>query len=381
MLVSRHRTLPLLASGLLSLSAAAFADGNTLRINQIQVIGTHNSYHAGFAPSATQVMLKEAPKEFAALDYRHPPLARQFDDGVRQIELDVFSDSKGGLYGDPLITHLIDVNGLPEDPPMAAPGTWEKPGFKVMHIQGFDQRSVCQPFTACLSDIRAWSKAHPQHVPLFVLIETKEDPLQIKIPAVVPEKFTPATFDALDQEIASVFERREIITPDDVRGKHATLDEAVRADGWPTLAQARGKVVFLLDQRKVESIYQEGHDGLRGRLMFTNATPGAPDAAFTECNECSAADINALVERGYLVRARADDPAQGQGIHNDGTRRDEVLGSAAQLISTDYPVHEPSEQGYAVGLPGDAVARCNLASEPAALCKHLEPGAPGKGPK
>jgi hypothetical protein len=381
MLVSRHRTLPLLATGLLSLSASAFADSDALRINQIQVIGTHNSYHAGFAPSATKVMLKEAPKEFAALDYRHPPLTRQFDDGVRQIELDVFADSKGGLYGDPLITHLIDVNGLPEDPPMAPPGTWEKPGYKVMHIQGFDQRSVCQPFTACLSEIRAWSKAHPQHVPLFVLIETKEDPLQIKAPTVTPEKFTAAAFDALDQEIASVFAPNEIVTPDEVRGKHDTLDEAVRSGGWPTLAKARGKVVFLLDQRKVESIYQEGHEGLRGRLMFTNATPGAADAAFTECNECSADEINALVERGYLVRTRADDPAQGQGIHNDGTRRDVVLNSGAQMISTDYPAHEPSEQGYAVGLPGDEVARCNPVLNTTARCKNLEPGTPGKGPK
>ncbi|MET0330294.1 MAG: phosphatidylinositol-specific phospholipase C1-like protein [Dyella sp.] len=381
MLISRDKALPWLAAGLLSLSAAAFADSDAVRINQLQVIGTHNSYHAGFAPSATKVMLKEAPKEFAAIDYRHPALTQQFNDGVRQIELDVFSDSQGGLYADPVINHLIDVNGLPSDPPMAAPGTWEKPGFKVMHIQGFDQRSVCQPFTACLREIRAWSQANPRHVPLFVLVETKESPLQVKIPTVTPEKFTAATFDALEQEIASVFPRNEIVTPDDVRGKHATLDEAVRAGGWPTLGQARGKVVFLLDQRKVESVYQEGHDGLRGRLMFTNATPGAPDAAFTECNECSADEINALVQRGYLVRTRSDDPAQGQGIHNDGTRRDVVLNSGAQMISTDYPAHEPSEQGYAVGLPGEAAVRCNPVLTTAAKCKSAGLEALNKGSK
>jgi hypothetical protein len=369
MLILRHASLWSIVGTLLTLSASAFATDDSIRINQIQVIGTHNSYHAGFAPSATKVMMKEAPKEFAAISYRHPSLTRQFDDGVRQIELDVFSDSKGGMYVDPAIDHMIDLNGLADDPPTAPSGTWEKPGFKVMHIQGIDQRSVCQPFTACLSEVRAWSKAHPKHAPLFILVETKEEPLKAKIPTVDPERFTPAVFDALDQEIASVFPASEIVTPDDVRGKYATLDEAVRKRGWPTLAKARGKVVFLLDQRKIESVYLDGHDALRGRLAFTNATPGAPDAAFTECNECGADEINALVRRGYLVRARADDPAQGQGVRNDGTRRDVVLNSGAQMISTDYPMHEPSEHGYAVGLPGGVAVHCNPVLTTAAQCK------------
>lgn len=358
----------LLACGALALAAPAFAADDALRINQIQVIGTHNSYHAGFAPSAAKFMQIKAPKVFASIDYRHPALATQLDDGVRQLELDVFADSKGGRYAHPAITHLLDVAGLPDDPPMAAPGVFDKPGFKVMHIQDIDQRSVCQPFAACLSEIRAWSQAHPGHAPLFILIETKEGALHTEIPTVTPEPFTPAVFDALEREIATVFPTDEIITPDDVRGHHASLDEAVRANGWPTLAKARGKVVFLLDQRKVENTYLEGHPALKGRLMFTNATPGAADAAFTECNECSAQEINALVRRGYLVRTRADDPAQGQGVRNDGTRRGVVLGSGAQMISTDYPAREPSAHGYAVGFTGDVAVRCNPVLAPSA-CK------------
>jgi hypothetical protein len=369
MLSLRHRALPMLTACLFALSAPALADNDSVHINQLQVIGTHNSYHFGFAPSATQVMQKEAPKDFAAIDYSHPSLSRQFDDGVRQIELDVFADVKGGLYGDPAMTHMIELNGLPADPPMAPAGTWEKPGFKVMHIQGIDQRSVCQPFTACLAEIRAWSKAHPKHAPLFVLIETKQDPLPVKIPTPQPEQFTPAVFDALDQEIASVFPNDEIVTPDDVRGKRATLDEAVREGGWPTLGKARGKVVFLMDQRKAEPVYLEGHPSLRGRLIFTNATPGAEDAAFTECNECSAEEIDGLVRRGYIVRARTDDPAQGQGLRNDGSRRDVVLASGAQLISTDYPAGEPSAHGYVVGLPGGVAVRCNPVLTTKGSCK------------
>jgi hypothetical protein len=355
----RPLLLPLVAAHFMIASAPLLAATGDIHINQIQLIGTHNSYHAGFAPSARRVLQKEAGKQFAAIDYSHPSLTRQLDDGVRQVELDVFADAKGGLYLDPVIDRMIALNGLQADPPTAAPGIWEKPGFKVMHIQGIDQRSRCQPFIACLEELRAWSKAHAGHTPLFVLVETKQQPLKVKIPTVTPEPFTPAVFDALDAEIASVFPRNEMIVPDDVLGKHASLDEAVRNGGWPTVDAARGKTVFLLDQRKMEGVYGEGHPSLRGRLIFTNATPGAPDAAFTECNECSAEEIDGLVRRGYIVRARADDPAQGQGLKNDGSRRDVVLASGAQLISTDYPAGEPSDHGYAVGFPGGVNVRCN----------------------
>jgi len=358
MLLRHSISWSLFALTAVALVSPAVAD-DALRINQIQVIGTHNSYHMGFAPSATRLMQLEAPQALAAIDYSHPALTKQLDDGVRQIELDVFADPRGGKYAHPSISHMIDLAGLPDDPPLAAPGVFDQPGFKVMHIQDIDQRSTCQPFTACLTEVRAWSKAHPGHVPIFILVETKEGALQAKIPSVTPDPFTPAVFDALDKEIASVFAPDEIITPDQVRGSHVTLDEAVREGGWPTLTKARGKVVFLLDQRKAEPVYLEGHPVLKDRLIFTNATPGAPDAAFTECNECSAAQIDELVHRGYLVRTRSDDPEQGQGKRNDGTRRDAIINSGAQMISTDYPVNELSDHGYQVGLPGGVAARCN----------------------
>src|SRR5712691_10592398 len=103
---------------------------------------------------------------------------------------------------------------------------------------------------------------------------------------VVPPPLTTADFDALDAEIRSVFPANELITPDDVRGTHATLEEAVRSGtGWPTLAAARGKVLFLLDQGDQRSVYIAGHPGLKGRVIFTNATPGEPDAALVEMND------------------------------------------------------------------------------------------------
>jgi hypothetical protein len=91
--------------------------------------------------------------------------------------------------------------------------------------------------------------------------------------------------DALDDEIRSVFAKGEVVTPDDVRETHNTLEQAVLQQGWPKLDWARGKVVFLLDQEKVTPLYTEGHPSLKGRLMFTNGVPGAPDAAFVKVND------------------------------------------------------------------------------------------------
>jgi Phosphoinositide phospholipase C, Ca2+-dependent len=350
---------------------SAAEQDRVVRINQIQVIGSHNSYHAGFAPSERKFLEKVAPKALSALDYSHATLSAQLTGGVRQLEIDVFRDSKGGRFAHPKIVRQVAEAGLPTDPDFDPEHEMDKPGLKVMHVQDVDERSRCHTLVKCLTEVRAWSKAHPGHLPLFLLIETKEGPLKGRPDAVETEPFTPAAFDELDGEIRSVFTVDEMIVPDQVRGKAATLPEAIQAGGWPTLASARGKVVFLMDQRPAEARYVLGHPALRGRVLFTNAPEGAPDAAFTEENSGSAAEIDALVKKGYLVRTRSDEPTE-QARKNDTARRDLVLGTGAQMISTDYPLSEPAAwTGYSVGLPGGLVARCNPANKPAGCVDGL----------
>ena len=342
-----------------------------VRINQIQVVGTHNSYHAGFAPSEAKLMQARNPKAFESLDYSHRPLGEQLSSGVRQIEIDVYADSKGGRFAHPAITGMTTEAHLPADPELDPEHALDKPGFKVMHVVGIDQRSTCSTFVACLTAVRRWSKAHPAHLPIFILIETKQDrPGETPKPyAVATEPFTAAVFDALDAEIRSVFEASKMIVPDQVRGTHGTLLEAIAAGGWPTLAEARGKVIFLMDQASVTSVYTEGHPALRGRILFTNSVAGAADAAFLEQNDGTPEVINALVRQGYLVRTRADEPT-AMARANDTRRRDAVLLSGAQMLSTDYPASEPARWSghYRVALPGDVIARCNPVNRPA-ICR------------
>lgn len=330
-------------------------------MNQIQFVGTHNSYHSGLAPGEMAVLRKQSPQNAESLAYRHPSIEAQLDSGVRQLELDVFGDAKGGLFADPLFLRLSAQEGQAEKMPANWASLMKKPGIKVLHVSDVDFRSHCATLVGCLQTVRTWSKAHPGHLPIYIQIETKTG--RPRPGFVQTEEWTKAALDGLDAEIRSVFAAGEVVTPDDVRGAHETLEAAVLKDGWPTLDHARGKVVFLFDQENVTAVYTEGHPSLRGRMVFTNATPGSPDAAFVKVNNAAAPEIPELVRKGYLVRTMVDGGVQAVRT-GDTKRRDAGLASGAQILSTDYPFDWKAEgSGYHVTLGREKV-RCNPVNAP-----------------
>jgi hypothetical protein len=345
-----------------------------LRLNQIQVIGTHNSYRErDFEPYFTQ-FLGLFGSTAAALDYAHIPLDQQFEtQHIRQIELDVFADSAGGLFSNrlgPTIFGYPPESGVPE---------LDLPGFKVLHIQDIDFTSSCYTFIECLDTIKGWSDAHPGHLPIAILVELKDDVFLPEFGTAIPEFIGPAQLDALDAEIRSVFPPQQLIVPDDVRRGRPTLEEGVLVDGWPTLAEARGRVLFLMDNAgQKRDFYRDGHPSLEGRVIFTNSVPGDSDAAFVKLNDPigDADTIHDVVAAGYLVRTRADaDTVEARS--GNTVPRDTALASGAQFVSTDYPVDEPKfAPNYFVELPGGPPARCNPVSAPArcdsAILRRIE---------
>src|ERR1700737_1519623 len=141
---------------------AQAADG-ILKLNQIQVIGTHNSYQPGIAPKESKILQAKYADAYKGLDYQHQPLPQQFDSGVRQIELDVYADTKGGLYANPSGPSMVAAAKLPPDPDFDPNGVMSKPGFKVMHVQAVDYRSP-----ASLSPL-VWSRCGNGPVPIFIM--------------------------------------------------------------------------------------------------------------------------------------------------------------------------------------------------------------------
>lgn len=332
-----------------------------LRLDQIQVIGSHNSYHRQpVEPYRTALFdLLDDFDELGGIawDYEHLPLDRQFgEQGVRQIELDVFADPVGGLYAQRLGPELI---GYPVPPVPIL----DEPGMKVLHVQDLDFETTCYTLQACLETIVAWSDANPTHLPIFVLVELKDDPVpQFENLFVVPIPFEAEQMDALDDEILAVVPRDKLVVPDDVRGVRETLEEAIRLDGWPQIGRLRGKLIFAMDNGGAKrAIYTDGRPSAEGRVLFPNAVEGADDAAFVKLND-PLGDfdrIQAAVAAGYLVRTRADSDTV-EARSGDTVPRDAALASGAQFVSTDYPAPDPRfGTGYHVSFPDRTVARCN----------------------
>ncbi len=360
-------------------ASAAAADGP--RLNQIQVIGSHNSYH--IAPFSNVLALVSASGAHCAesLDYTQRPLAEQFGQlGIRQIELDLYADPEGGLYANPGARKILAGLHKEQGPDPNENGRLMKPGMKVLHVPDVDFRSTAPTFVDGLQQVRAWSQANRHHVPILIMVELKED----AIPGLPtrPRHFGPAEVNAVDAEILSVFPRNEILTPDRVRGRFATLPEAIRSQGWPLLDDVRGLVMFALDnENQIRGHYLEGHPALEGRMMFASVAPEHPAAAWFKIND-PVRDfdrIQRLVKSGFLVRTRADADTR-HARSGDTRQRDKALASGAQFVSTDYREPDPRFTGYCVRFPAGQVARSNpVSGDPAWKDSDLERRGPSSG--
>jgi len=351
--------LPLLTLTVLACQPKGSGDGRPprLRLNDIQVLASHNSYHVEPEPTLLDALRGVIGEEADGLQYTHLPLSQELDHGVRQVELDVFVDTpEGGHYASPKLVPLLGLE--PVDPRLS------ELGLKVFHVQEVDYRSSCPTFVSCLEELRDWSDAHPNHVPVVIQIEPKDDPVvdPLDLGFVQPIVWDPAAFALLEQEIESVFPTERVITPAEVQGRFRTLERAVRHDRWPTLEDARGRVMFMLDDTGEErAAYRELHPEVEDRLVFVAAEPPDDDAAVVVVNDPigDAERIRELVEDGFIVRTRADaDTVQARS--GDTEQRDAAWDSGAHFISTDYVV--PDERfgtGYVVELPGGGAARCN----------------------
>ena len=357
------------------MSASAVIAGEP-RLNQIQVLGTHNSYHIAPTPAIYDLVASAGQRRAEGLDYSHRPLNEQLSKfGIREIELDVFADPKGGLYAEPNLRKMVKNRGKDPGPDPAADGQLHKPGFKVLHVQDVDFRTHTPTFVDALKQIRSWSRANRRHVPIMIMVELKDEAffgLSTK-----PAKFGREEVDQVDAAILSVFNQSEILTPDRVRAQFETLPEALRSQGWPALDAVRGLVLFSLEnENALREHYLDGHKALRGRLMFATVAPGDPAAAWFNINDpVEEFDrIQKLVRDGFIVRTRADaDTVQARG--NDPTQRDKALASGAQFVSTDYPEPDHRLSDYCVWLPGEVVARPNpVIGDKVSGCVDLESG-------
>lgn len=302
---------------LMTVAQVNAAEPAPLTINQIQFVGSHNSYKLAMSPLIFRALHLLDAEAAESLEYWHEPLPEQLALGMRKLEIDIFFDTQA------------------ED-------------FPVGHAQVIDMNTHCKTLTECLQQVVQWSDQNPRHVPIWISFNLKDQPIT-GLPD--PEKFTPESLLALDAQLRKLLGDR-LITPAQVQGLR-----------WPTLESARGKLLLILDEggAKRDWYYQDWRD----RPMFTNAPEGHPAAAVMIINNPKKdfERIQRLVKAGYLVRTRADaNTRQARG--NDTSQRDRAFASGAQAISTDYylpATHFGND--YQVTIQGGV--RCNPVLMPA----------------
>lgn len=287
------------------------ASNERLRMNEIQFIGSHNSYKQQM-PTLYFWLLRLIDGEGAkALEYWHPPIADQLELGLRKLELDFFYDAVSGE-------------------------------FPVGHIQVIDMGTSCTSLRACLQEIRQWSDRNPHHVPIWISFNLKDQAIPL-LPD--PQLFTPEVLTDIDLAVEEIIGDR-LIYPRDVVDRE-----------WPLLAESRGKILLVLDEggEKRDWYLKDWQD----RPMFVSVDEGHEAAAIMIIND-PVRDfdrIRSLVKQGYLVRTRADSGTQ-EARNNDTVRRNKAFQSGAQAISTDYYLlTNPFDSEYRVSIEGGI--RCN----------------------
>jgi hypothetical protein len=81
-----------------------------IRMNQIQVVGTHNSYHREINITTERAAFEQFHDNEKNLYYSHADLDIQLEhQSVRSLELDLHSDVNGGLYANPLLWRMANL--------------------------------------------------------------------------------------------------------------------------------------------------------------------------------------------------------------------------------------------------------------------------------
>lgn len=308
---------------------------NDLPINHFQFIGSHNSYKEYIDPKLVKLIEKmDTSRSLKSLEYHHVGLSEQLNLGLRALEIDIAADEKGGKYARP---KGLDWAGKTPTRPYDTEGVMNEAGFKVLHVQDIDFRSNCLTLKKCLTELKEWSNAHPTHEPIFITMNAKDDTIK-RAEFTIPEKFTAAVYDQLDNALVEHLGSTKLITPDAIRGQFTTLEEAVLKNGWLKSSEAKGKFIFVLDEGAAKTAdYVKNHPALKGRIMFTNSAVGTPEAAILIMNDAinDGEKIKEYVKKGYFVRTRADADTR-EARTNDYSRFKAAQASGAQIISTDY---------------------------------------------
>jgi hypothetical protein len=329
---------------------------DSIPLNHFRILASHNSYKK--LPSEQEMrFLNKIRKQLGEennpdmIAYGHATLEEQLSmHQIRGLEFDVYADPKGNAFRKRQIGFFArGVKKKCKEPLLS------QPGLKILHIKDIDFETHVFSFEQALLQLRTWSLNHPNHFPIYVNIELKEDGPGNSSRALQRLGFKKAPlFDSvawseLNTTIVQTLADR-ILTPLDMQGDYADLRQRIDSLNWPKLHDVRGKFIFIV----------EGFNQETSKLYWTNPTHFPVFGYGSEQNRnCifllrndplqNETAIQDLVRRGFIVRTRTD-AGTWEARRNDSSRKNAAFQSMAQIVSTDYYLPNLVWSAYCVKL-------------------------------
>ena len=299
-----------------------------VKYNEVAFLATHNSYQRKVTDTTLEFqlpfkILSLGLKNFNKNTFENNTLTEQFESGIRSIEIDVEAREENGNVT-----------------------------FTVMHKPVFDSATTCFDFEGALEEIIMWSEHNPNHLPISIIIEAKQDVAPLDGLNIFSLEHTDAFDNLLKEKLGE-----KLITPNDMLGVHSTFKEMRENDDWMPLKDMLGKIVVILHENKMTEDYVEKDESLRTQAMF-------PSLLYKDRNEdyaCIIIDNNPkktilrdedLQENNFLVRTRADSYPKSSEARYSLTEQ-----VRSQIITTDFcprtvrnDEHTYSFNGYTVKL-------------------------------
>jgi hypothetical protein len=102
-----------------------------------------------------------------------------------------------------------------------------------------------QDIKSCIENLWQWHQRYPDHPLVIVKLEPKSEFYFKADPAELDKQIS--NKDGIQRiPRANIFKPVDLLTKPDGRTRYATLDEAARANNWPTMARLRGKFMFYI---------------------------------------------------------------------------------------------------------------------------------------
>lgn len=284
-----------------------------LPLSKIKVIGSHNSYKKAMKPEVYQMLL-EKTNEVTSLEYEHIAIEDQLKLGLRNLEIDIWKDSKGGKYHNP---KSIEISNSDYE--------WSKemmlPGYKVFHMPDYDCETHQPSFIKNLDNLKKWSDENPNHETVFITLELKDS-----------NKDKTTKFDYNDVvEINNLIKNKlgenKLISPHELKREKGKVI-------WPAIDQSKGKFVWIIDNTDYRLDLFDKIDS-KDSYVFLNVSDVHPKSGCMILNDPENPKIKEYADRGFIIRTRADSGTL-EARNNDYSRFETAKNSGAQIITTDY---------------------------------------------